>query len=208
MSFGFSPGDVVLTAQLAWKTVQNSRKACGEYDETTREVLGLHVVLQRLEQEVGKPDSPINKRGESCREELRTIVSGCEKVLNQLDKVLEKYGGLSATERRGRKLWQKIRFGNGEVVDIRDLRAKVVYYTSATSLFVNMVSMGSIGRIEKQMDNAGGDLKDLKIAVNGITAHLISKNNPEEFRSYDTYQRRSFRMERVPSRINRRRLQK
>lgn len=179
MSFGFSPSDIVLTAQLAWKTVQNSRKACGEYDELTREILSLHVVLQRLEQEAAKPDSPVNKRGDTCREELRTITSGCQKVLNQLDRVLEKYNGLSDTERSGRKLWQKIRFGNGEVVDIRDLRGKLVYYTSAISLFVNMVSMGSLGRVESQMNNAGGDLREIKVAVNSITAHLISKNNHE-----------------------------
>ena len=54
MSFGYSVGDAVLITQLAWKTVQNARKACGEHDELTREVLSLHVVLSRLEQEVEK----------------------------------------------------------------------------------------------------------------------------------------------------------
>jgi hypothetical protein len=52
MSFGYSVSDVALLTRLAWTTVKNSRKACGEYDELTQEVSGLHLVLRKLEKEV------------------------------------------------------------------------------------------------------------------------------------------------------------
>lgn len=113
MSFGYSIGDVITVTQLAWKTVQNARKACGEYDELTREVLSLHIVLRRLEQEAEKPENPINdvKSGDTYKEELGDVFDGCKRVLNILDQVLTKYNALSERERSGRKLWQQIRFG-------------------------------------------------------------------------------------------------
>ena len=86
MSFGYSIGDIVSLVQLAWKTVQNSRKACGEHDEFTREASSIHVVIQRLEKECSKSDSPINYPGDTYKEELRRIVGGCSKVLIGLNK--------------------------------------------------------------------------------------------------------------------------
>lgn len=179
MSFGFSVGDVVLFAQLALKTVQNARKACGEHDELTREVSSLHIVIERLEKEASKPESPINRPDDNCKKELRDIVDGCKKALELLNRVLEKYNALSERERSAKRLWQRVRFGNGELADLRDLREKLTYYTSALSLFVNMVTMGSIGRVEQQMETAGGDIRAIRIAVNGITAHFLSASHRE-----------------------------
>ena len=179
MSFGFSIGDAILLTQIATRTVQNSRKACGVHDDLTREVSSLLLVLRRLEAETAKPDSLINKRDDPCQEELQSLVAGCKKTLGTLEKILDKYNALSEEQRSGRKLWQRIRFGNGEMQDLAELRATLVYYTSAISLFINMISMGSIGRVEKRMDEAGGVLHDIRLAVNGITAQLLAGNNRE-----------------------------
>ena len=182
MSFGYSIGDAVLLTQLAWKTVQNARKACGEHNELTQEVLSLHVVLRRLEHEVEKSETAFNgvRDGEPDKEELQVIVNGCQRVLNILDQVLTKYNALGEPERSGRKLWQKIKFGNGKMADMAGMRAKLTYYTSAMSLFLNMVSMGTMGRVERQINDTDGDLKEIKVAVNGITAHLMSSSNRHE----------------------------
>ena len=179
MSFGYSISDGVLLCQLAWSTVQNSRKACGEHDELTREVSALHVVLQRLHQEVDKPDSPVNKSGDSCRAELETNVTHCEKVLRALDKILVKYNALGENEKRGRKLWQRVRFGNGEMADLGDLRSKIVLYSTTITFYLNMASLGAVGRIEEQMNTTGGILKEIQLAVNSITTQFMSKSNYE-----------------------------
>ena len=179
MSFGYSISDVISLTRIAWNVVQNSRKACGEHEELTREVSSLHVVLKRLEHEAAKRESPVNKPGHSYGEELEFIASGCHRVLKVLDQILKKYNALSEEERSGRKLWQKIKFGNGQMADLADYRSKVVYYTSAMSLWLNMISIGTMGSVEKQMNDAGGDLKEIKEAVNGITAHLIAKDRSE-----------------------------
>ena len=180
MSFGFSIGDAIQLTQLAWKTVQNAQKACGEHDEITKEVLGLHVVIRRLEQEVRKPTCPVNKDHDTYGEELEVLVQGCKKNLSVLDQVLTKYNALSEEERSGKRLWQKIRFGNGKISDMAELRARLTYYTSAMSLFLNMVSLGTMGRVERQLNDAGGDLKEIKASVNEIAAELMSKSKREE----------------------------
>ena len=179
MSFGWSASDVAALAQLAWRTVQNARKACGEYDELTREVFSLHIVLRRLENTAKQPDSALNRRGDTSGEEIEAIASGCRSILHTLDKVLEKFNSLSEKQRSGRKLVARIRFGNGEMGDLADLRAKITYYTSVLSLYLNMVAAGSMGKIEKQMEEAGGDLKELKVAVTSITAKLMAGSNKE-----------------------------
>ena len=173
MSFGYSVGDALFLTQIAWKTVQNSRKACGEHDELTREVASLHLVLQRLEQELRKPESVIHQNDDYL-EELTVLADGCGKVLRVLDKILLKYNALSEQERSRRKLWQRVRFGNGEMADLADIRSRLVFYTSSTSLFLNMLSLGSMGRVEQQMNHAGGELKEIRLAVNSITAHLMA----------------------------------
>ena len=60
---------------------------------------------------------------------------------------------------------------------MRGLREKLTYYISAPSLFVSMISMGSVDRVEQQMEYAGGDIEELQIAVNGMTAPLLSARN-------------------------------
>ena len=178
MSFGWSASDIASLVKLAYKTTQGARAACGEYDELTRETSSLHTILNRLSLEVAKPDSSINRQ-RSYRRELESIGTGCQEVLAQLDKILVKYNALSEQERSARRLWKKIRFGSGVVADVAELRSRVTYYISALSLFLNLVSVGTVGAVEKKMDQAGGELRDIKTAVNEITAHLLSTERRE-----------------------------
>ena len=178
MSFGWSASDIASLVKLAYKTTQGARAACGEYDELTRETSSLHTILNRLSLEVAKPDSSINRQ-RSYRRELESIGTGCQEVLAQLDKILVKYNALSEQERSARRLWKKIRFGSGVVADVAELRSRVTYYISALSLFLNLVSVGTVGAVEKKMDQAGGDLRDIKTAVNKITAQFLSTERRE-----------------------------
>ena len=178
MSFGWSVSDIASLVQLAYKTSQGARAACGQYDDLTRETSSLHVVLNRLQVEAAKPGNPINK-DKAHGKELAVIADGCKDILTQLDKVLVKYNALSEQERSVRRLWKKIKFGNGVVADVAALRSKITYYASSLTLFLNMISLGTIGNIEAKMDKAGGDLQDIKTAVNHITAHLMATAGEE-----------------------------
>jgi len=175
MSFGYSVGDFLALTQLAWKVVQSSRKACGAHDDLTREVTSLHLVLHRLQLEVSKPESLINRKDDNRRKELAVLSRDCNRVLRVLSQILEKYNALSDEERSFTKLWQRIRFGNGEMQDLTEIRQKISTYTSAITLFLNLLLIGSQGRVERYMDSQGGELKGMRDSLNWITASLQAK---------------------------------
>jgi hypothetical protein len=176
MSFGYSIGDGILLAQLAWKTLQGARKACGEHDELTREVASLHRVLQRLQKELANPDSLVNRVDDDRRRELNDHGEGCETVLNVMNSIVTKYNKLSNTERSGKRLWQKIKFGNGEMKDLADIRLKLSAHTSAITVSLNLCSLGSQGRVEKQLSDIGGDLHGIRGKVNWIAANMTARS--------------------------------
>lgn len=183
MSFGFAIGDFLVLTQLAWNVVQNSRKACGAHAALTHEVTCLHVVLGRLQVEIQTATSPINRMTESDgrRNELNTIIGGCNRVLRVLDQVLQKYNGLSDKTRRTTKLWQRIRFGNGEMKDLDGIKRELTTYTFAITLFLNLLSLGSQGRVEQHMETHSVELRELRHSLNWITASLqAGSNNREE----------------------------
>lgn len=172
MSFGFSTGEIVGLTQLALQITQNCRKACGEHAELTREVANLHLVIARLQKEADTPGSLLNRADDLTKDELRCTITDCGMVLRILDKILMKYNGMSEEKRAMRKLWTKIRFGNGEMQDLRDLREKIEIYASAITLQLNLISLGSQGRVEKQLNNQGSELRAMRQSLNWITASL------------------------------------
>ncbi|KAI4216057.1 MAG: hypothetical protein LQ351_001553 [Letrouitia transgressa] len=188
-----------MLVKLAWRTVQNTRNADSEHDELSCAALGLHKTLRRLESEVKNPTSLLNEPDDPYRQEIQTIGNGCQKVLEALDRILKKYSSINGGSRAIPKALQRVRFGNEEMT-IKDIRAKMTFYTSALSLYLNMVSVGSSGRVERQMEAAGGDLKEIKTAVNTITAHLMSsaKEKASQMTAYTDEDRavwREFRRE-------------
>ena len=90
MNFGTSFSDGIILGQLAYQAFQNSKKACGEHDELTREVSALHTALRRLNEEVATPESPINRPSYTSGTELRRISGDCRKVLWVLNRTLDK----------------------------------------------------------------------------------------------------------------------
>ena len=87
--------------------------------------------------------SPVNRAGGTSTEQLERIATDCEVVLKQVDKIVMAY--LSEEKRSARKIWQRVRFGNGQMADLGDLRSKLTLYTSEMLLYLNFVSMSTVG---------------------------------------------------------------
>lgn len=180
MSFGFSIGDFVTIGQLAYSIVQKSRKACGAHHELTREVTSLHIVLQRLQREVEDPNSLINRIDDGRREELGTIIKGCGRILKVVDQVLVKYNGMSEEKRGVTRFKLKVQFGNGEMKDIAKIRQELATYTNAITLFLNLLGLGSQGKVEHYMERSGEELQELRQSLNWITATLQANSGDRE----------------------------
>ena len=144
------------------------------------EVSAFHVLLQHLQKEATGPNTILNCPGDTRRQQLTEIAFGSWKVLNKLDAILHRYNSLSEKEKSVKKPWQAIPFGNGPMAEVGQLREKLVYYSSALGLFLNIATVSSVGRVENQVTEAGDDLRDIKVAVNGIAAQLMYLSSSEE----------------------------
>jgi len=180
MSFGYSVGDFLLLTQLAYRTVQNARKACGAHDDLAREVSSLHIVLQRVGIEVSKPDSILNNNEDNRRKELQRLGRHCERVLKVLEQILDKYNALPDEKRSVMKLWQKVKFGNGEMLDMGKIRSELATHTQALNMFLNLLSIGSQGKVEKYMDSHGEDLREIKDSLHWVTASMQASSHEEK----------------------------
>lgn len=172
MSFGISIGDFIVLTQLASDVVQGARRACGAHDELTREVTSLHIVLRQLEREVGKPHSILNSNDDDRKIELITLADHCQKSLKVLSNILDKYNGLSEEKRLVTKLWKRVQFANGEMQDLSKLRLELSTHTNVITLFLNLLSVGSLGKVEEQMVSQGEELRAVRRSVNWVTASL------------------------------------
>ena len=180
MSFGFSPGDVVVITQLAFNVVQNARKACGAHDGLTREVSCLHVALHRLQNEASKSQLLLNCIGDDWKDELATLIEDCGRILNVLSRILQKYNALSEEKRSVTKLWQRVKFGNGEMQDLSKIRLELMTYTSLITMFINTLSLGSQGKVEEYMTLQGGELQGMRRSLNWIVASLQASSGNTE----------------------------
>ncbi|KAE8443574.1 hypothetical protein EG329_001736 [Mollisiaceae sp. DMI_Dod_QoI] len=179
MSFGYSVTDIISLTKLAWDVIQNTRKACGEHASITRDLLGFHTVLQRLELEVSNPQSLLNRKDDYAREELARIANHCDNALRIMSRILAKYKALSEEGRSVIQFRQKVRFGNGAMQDMRDLRLKILTCMSAITLFLNLLAIGSQGRVEQFMGSQDQDIKNMRHSLNWVVATLQAKSNNE-----------------------------
>ncbi|KAF8863412.1 hypothetical protein BDZ45DRAFT_573728, partial [Acephala macrosclerotiorum] len=181
MSFGYGIGDIITVTTLALKAVQNTRQACGQYDELTREVTSLHIVLSRLQHEAETPSSLLLQLSNNEKQELSYVVNSCGEILKVLNAILEKYGMLIEEKRSVTKLWQRVRFGNGEMQDLSMIRGQLSGQTASLALFLHLVSLGSQGRVEREMARQMGALQELQhsIDLKTSTAPAVITRNRE-----------------------------
>ena len=140
----------------------------------------MYIVLQRLEAEVSKPDSILSRTDDNRRAELSMLAVDCERVLRVLSQILDKYNALSQEKRSATKLWQRVKFGNGAMLDLEKIRSEVATYTNALTLFLNLLLIGSQGKVEKYMDSHGGELREIKSSLHYITASMQASCHDEK----------------------------
>lgn len=179
MSFGISVSDITALTGLAWKTVQKCRNAGSQHEELTDQVTSVHLVLQRFEREMLTPNSTMHGIDDTHREEIGKILKRCQKPLKLMDKLLGRYNGLRDGRKGIKDLYQRVRFSNGEVGDLQELRTTLTHQTNALTLYLNIILVGASGRVERQLNESSKELREMKAAVNGIAASLVMQA-PEE----------------------------
>ena len=145
--------------------------------ETTRSessaVIALHTAIKELEDEIENPDSILNRTGAGKKAELGILVKNCAGVLQQLNKLLTKYKSLGTTTKR---TWDRLRWG---AENLQDIREKLLTHTSSLTLFLTTLGTGSLGRIEKKLDQLIEDVRAGRREETVIT-FAIGENDPDE----------------------------
>lgn len=144
MSFGFSVGDFVSIANLAWTTYQACKNAGGEYQSLSHEVKSLHIALDRLKDEAEKPGSLVRLDIDRHSRKTRRIWFNCDDVLSEVDGLINKHESLGMSKK---KLWDRLQFS---AKDLGDIRSKIAANTNVINVYIGIVGLGSLGRLEQQ----------------------------------------------------------
>lgn len=177
MSFGKSPDEYRELAGAAHATLLNARKACGDGDALTLNISSLHHVLARLSTDVeaSEKEGGVRKRESDNRwRELATLARDCARLLKVLNQVLGKYNSLPDDKRKVTKLWRRVKFGNGETLDLDKIQGEMGTYTQAISLFLGLVERGVPGKVEGYMDAHGAELREVKHTLHWVVAKMLA----------------------------------
>lgn len=86
-------------------------------------------------------------------------------------------------------MWKKVQFGNGAIKDISKSRLKLSTYMTAIFMSLQLLTLGSHGRIEKEMNRQRGDSKGLRASIELLLAKMssVSRDGTREGSILTTY---------------------
>ena len=128
MSFGFSVGDFVGTAQLAYNLYKYcykvARDAPQEFKLLVTELGTIKTSIELLADEAQDPKSTLASGGEKRVELVRELLSGVQGTLKSLQKHAERFGKLESSRSGLKKAWAQFRW-SVDASDLDALRNKV-----------------------------------------------------------------------------------
>ncbi|KAG4435227.1 hypothetical protein IFR05_009303 [Cadophora sp. M221] len=167
MSPGISVSDTEVLADLAWTTVEGTRKACGEDSEITKGITRSYRILDNLHSEVSDTDSVLNSAKGGRRKDLDIHMRSCRRHLRRINSILAKHDTLRGGSGQP---WQHIQLEIGAVKDMSKSQLKLSKYTSAISLTLQLLSLGPQGKMEKKLSHLHGEAKGLRVSINLLLA--------------------------------------
>jgi hypothetical protein len=162
MSFGFSISDIIAIANLARQTCNSCIEACGEHARITAEIRTLRSVLRRVRKAAGTSRSLLNR--DSDGRELEEIVRECAKVLNQINKILQKHSSLSS---KRPNLWDRFSFGTKNFGELR--RQISAHHKSITLLLLSTTNEG-VGKVDTKLDTVIDEFPRIRHAIDRLAA--------------------------------------
>jgi len=162
MSFGFSISDIISIANLARQTYNSCAEACGEHARITAEIRTLCSVLGRVRKAAGTSRSPLNRN--SGGRELEEIVKECAKVLNQINKILQKHSSLSS---KRPNLWDRLSFGTKNFGELR--RQISAHHKSITLLLLSTTYEG-VWKVDTKLNTVVDEFPQIRDAIDRLVA--------------------------------------
>ena len=128
MSFGFSVGDFVGTAQLAFNLYRYcykvARDAPQEFQLLVSELATIHASIELLAAEAKDPESTLMSGGEERVELVGKLLERIRGTLKALQKHADRYGTLGNSRSSLKKAWAQFRW-SVDAADLDSLRNQV-----------------------------------------------------------------------------------
>ena len=135
MSFGWGGGDVFALAQLAVKVYTAYKDAPDDYKNISEEVKSLEGLINKAARHFTSTNlSDID------RQEGSEAMKGCQRVLEDLNDLIEKYKSLVSTNKR--LVFKRVRLGTE---DIATLRARLTSNATLLSSFIRRFDIPPVG---------------------------------------------------------------
>ncbi|KAK5674030.1 hypothetical protein LTS10_013210 [Elasticomyces elasticus] len=163
MSFGFSPSDIVALINIASKTHQGWKKACGKYADVTVSLDSLLTILQRIENEAKKQGSVLVRSSKDAFR-LQDVLSSILSSVQKLYAVAKRFKSLGLGRSR-EKNWDKIRFG---VKDLSDLQLKLNQRLAVLTVYLNTVGLSALTRIGRGIEI----LPEINGSIDALSAEI------------------------------------
>jgi len=166
MGLGVNTFDVAMLVNLALSTNEATKRTCEEHDALAKAISDLHLTLKYLQSEIADPHSVINTHTGGRRKDLETHISGCGMHLKRISSVLTRHG---KHESKNRSMRNDIHFGIAGVKVVSESQLMITYATVIT-LTLNLLSLGTKGKVEKELSKLRGGAKELRVSINMLLA--------------------------------------
>ena len=164
MSFGFSAGDFLEVAQLAWRLYRDcykvARGAPQEFQLLVAEMSTLSNSLTILQKEVKDPESTIVQAGEDRVRLVGGVVENISTTLGKLEKYAKKYE-IMGSGSKARQKWTQIKW-SFDWKSIEGLRSKLNQHNTMMSLVLTQVGNSSLQRIQSSTNALENDVQAIR----------------------------------------------
>jgi hypothetical protein len=156
MSFGFSIGDIISITQVAWKTTENTKRACVEYNDIVHDIAIQRVLLSRLNGIMLASDSLLSLLEKHDLSDITIYYGG---QLGALELMLERFSKLSESKGGLERLWQMVKFGNGRMHDLANIRTKLANYNTTITFLLLLILLDPRihGKTGVEYSNSGSE---------------------------------------------------
>ena len=179
MSFGVSIGDIITVIQIAKNLVHDCRYAPSDFAEASRVAQSLYLMLEGVRNEYQNPDSPLHK-DERTRTDFAIQFKNCQTSLKPLADLIIKSKSLGTPNIR---LLDRMRFPKKEYLEYR---GNLAFYTARLSEFLQLVGLGSLGRIEQKVEDLRENLPNLMSKIDQMCAEFRIMGDKESILSDHT----------------------
>jgi ankyrin repeat protein len=166
MSFGFSVGDFLAVGNLCMKLYRSFKDVPDTFNEIGRELSSFYIVLCDLEHQASDPESLLNRRGASQKNELLQLRDNLNFTMEELDGLFQTY------TRIGRSAWRRIQLSQK---DLEKPRRDLLFHMSAINGFISSLTMAAVGRMEQNLEGLESLIRDFLLRDRGRAQTLRSE---------------------------------